>query len=76
MKTICVYSKSKIKTKVTIKQNLEHFKLIRLFIPKFCVTTEKCCCHPPGQYLLERSCFRFQQGPTFLRLNTCGFYFY
>ena len=38
VKNICVYSKSKIKTKVTSKQNLEHFKMInrRLFIPKFC----------------------------------------
>ena len=40
-----------IKTKVTIKQNLEHFKMIdrRSFIPKFYVTIQKCCCHPPGQ---------------------------
>ena len=38
IKNICVYSKSKIKTKVTSKQNLEHFKMInrRLFIHKFC----------------------------------------
>ena len=45
----CVYSKSKIKTKVTNKQNPERFNMInrRLFIHKF-------CCHPPGQYLLER----------------------
>ena len=28
IKNICVYSKSKIKTKVTSKQNLEHFKMI------------------------------------------------
>ena len=35
---ICLYSKIKIKTKVTNKQNLEHFKIInrRLFIHKFC----------------------------------------
>ena len=38
IKNICVYSKSKIKTKVTNKQNLEHFRIInrKLFIPKFC----------------------------------------
>ena len=38
IKNICVYSKSKIKAKVTSKQNLEHFKMInrRLFIHKFC----------------------------------------
>ena len=38
IKKIWVYSKSKIKTKVTSKQNLEHFKMIngRLFIHKFC----------------------------------------
>ena len=38
IKNICVYSKSKIKTKVTSKQNLEYFKMInrRLFIHKFC----------------------------------------
>ena len=38
IKNICVYSKSKIKTKVTSKQNLEHFEMIngRLFIHKFC----------------------------------------
>ena len=38
IKKICVYSKSKIKTKVTGKQKLEHFKMInqRLFIHKFC----------------------------------------
>ena len=37
-KNICLYSKSKIKTKVTNKQNLEHFRIInrKLFIPKFC----------------------------------------
>ena len=54
IKNICVYSKSKIKTKVTSKQNLEHFKMInrRLFIPKFC-NNSKCCCHPPGQYLVD-----------------------
>ena len=38
IKNICVYSKSKIKTKVTNKQNLEYFKTInrRLFIHRFC----------------------------------------
>ena len=37
-KNICVYSKSKIKTKATSKQDLEHFKMISrtLFIHKFC----------------------------------------
>ena len=37
IKNICVYSKSKIKTKVTNKQNLKHFKMINqtLFIHKF-----------------------------------------
>ena len=37
IKSICQYSKIK-KTKVTSKQNLEHFKMInrRLFIHKFC----------------------------------------
>ena len=35
---IGVYGKRKIKTKVTSKQNIEHFKMIdqRLFIRKFC----------------------------------------
>ena len=35
---MCVHSKSKIKTKVTDKQNVEHFKMIngRLYFPKFC----------------------------------------
>ena len=39
---ICVYSKSKIKTKVTRKQNLEHFKMInpKFFIHKFCNNAE------------------------------------
>ena len=38
IKNICVYSKSKIKTKVRRKQNLEHIKTInrRLLIHKFC----------------------------------------
>ena len=38
IKNICVYSKSKIKKKVTSKQNLEHLKMInrRLSIHKFC----------------------------------------
>ena len=38
IKNIFVYSRSKIKTKVTNKQKLEHFKMInrRLFIHKFC----------------------------------------
>ena len=37
IKNICLYSKIK-KTKVTSKQNIEHFKMIhrRLFIQKFC----------------------------------------
>ena len=67
IKDICVYSKCKIKTKVTNKQNLEHFKMIDriLFIRKF-RNNPKCFCHPPGQYLLERFCFRLHQGPTFL----------
>ena len=38
IRNICVYSKSKIKTNVTSKQNLEYFKIVirRLFIDKFC----------------------------------------
>ena len=38
IKNIYVYSKSKIKTKVTSKQNLEHFKMTNrtLFVYKFC----------------------------------------
>ena len=38
IKNICVYSKSKMKIKLTSKQNLEHLKMInrRLFIHKFC----------------------------------------
>ena len=38
IKNICVYSRSKIKTKVTSKQNQEHLKMInrRLCIDKFC----------------------------------------
>ena len=35
------------------------------------VTSQKCCCYPPGQYYLECLCFRFHQGPTFLHLRTC-----
>ena len=37
IKNICIYSKSKIKTKVPFKQSLEHFKMTnrRLFIPNF-----------------------------------------
>ena len=63
--------KVKKQKKVTSKQNLEYFKIInqRLFIPKFC-NNSKCCCHPPGQYLLEHLCFPFQQGPSFSRLST------
>ena len=77
IKNICVNSKSEIKTKVINKQNLKHFKMInrRLFIHKFC-NNSKCCCHSPGQHLLERLCFRFHIGPTFLRLSTCVFRFY
>ena len=38
IKNICVYSKRKIKTKLTSKQNPEHFKIINrgLLIHKFC----------------------------------------
>ena len=38
IKNICAYSKSKIKTKATSKQNLEHFKMINriLLINKLC----------------------------------------
>ena len=32
------------------------------------VTIQKCCCHPPGLYLLERLPFRLHQGPDFLVL--------
>ena len=73
IKNIWVYSKSKIKTKVTSKQNLEHFKMInrRLFIHEL-----KCCCHPPGQYLLECLCFPLHQGPSFICLSTFVFRFY
>ena len=80
IKNFCVYSKSKIKTKVTSKQNLEHFKMInrRLLIHKFCDNSkiQKCCCHPPGQFLLERLCFRLHQEPTIFLLSTCIFRFY
>ena len=76
IKNICVFSKSKIKTEVTSKLNLEHFKMInrRFFINKLC-KIQKCCCHPPEQYSLEGLCFCFHQGPTFLRLSTCVFRF-
>ena len=76
IKNICVFSKSKIKTEVTRKLNLEHFKMInrRFFINKLC-KIQKCCCHPPEQYSLEGLCFCFHQGPTFLRLSTCVFRF-
>ena len=81
---------SKIKTKVTGKQNLAHFKMtIQIFfIHNFCnnskmllssswaIFVQKCYCHPPGQYLLERLCFGLHQVPTFLRLSTCVFRFY
>ena len=42
IKNICVYSKSKIKTKVTNKQNLQNFKMInwRLFSHKFFKNSE------------------------------------
>ena len=42
----------------------------RLFIHKF-VTIQKCCFHPPGQYLLQRLCFLCHHGQTFLRLSNC-----
>ena len=71
IKKLCVYSKSKIKTKVTSKQNLEYFKMInqRIFIHKSCFL-------PPGQYLLKYLCFRLHQGSVFLCLSTCVFRFY
>ena len=52
IKNICVSIKS--------KENWEHVKLIyrRLFTHKYCNNSKKCCYHPPGQYLLERLCFR------------------
>ena len=50
IKNFFVFSKSKIKTKVISKQNLEHFKMInrKLFIHKFCNSSKKCCCRAPG----------------------------
>ena len=77
IKNICVYSKSKIKTKVTSKQNLEHFKMInrRLFIHKFC-NNSKMLLSLSWAMFMERLCFPFDQGPTFLRLSTCVFRFY
>ena len=78
IKNISVCSKSKIKTKVTSKQNPEHFKMInrRLFIHKSFVTIQKCCCYSLGQKLLERLSFRLHQAPFFLRLSTFDFHFF
>ena len=64
---------SKIKTKVTRKQNLEHFKIIKDCVFTSFIAIRKCCCHPAGQYLLEHLCFCLHQGPTFLHLSTCVF---
>ena len=39
------------------------------------VTIQKCCCHPPEQYLLELLCFLLHQESTFLRLSALCFSF-
>ena len=74
IKNICVYSKSKIKTKVTSKQNLEYFKMInrRLFIHKFCNNLKMLLSSSWTKFI---KCFRLHQGPAFLRLSTCVFVF-
>ena len=71
IKNICIYSKSKIKTKVTNKQNLEDFKVInwRLFSQKFFNNSRIVLSS-------ERFCSRFHHGQTFLRWSTCAFRFY
>ena len=64
IKNICVSSKSKIQTKVSSNQNLEHFKMInrRLLV------------HP---YSSSWAIFiSLHQEPTFLRLSICAFRFY
>ena len=47
----------------------------RLFIHKFC-NNSKMLLSLSWAMFMERLCFRFYQGPTFLRLSTCVFPFY
>ena len=58
IKNICVYSKSKIKTKVTSKQNLEHFKMVNrwaIFIRALAFSSS-----PRANFsLFEYLCFSF-----------------
>ena len=77
IKNICVYSKSKIKTKETNRPNLEYFKMInrRFFIHKFC-NNSKMLLSPFWAMFMETLCFYFYQWPTFLCLSTCVFRFY
>ena len=77
IKNICVYSKSRTKTKITSKQNLEHFKMInrRLFIHKFC-NNSKMLLSSSWAIFIRALMFALHQGPTFLRFSTCVFCFY
>ena len=72
IKKICVRSKSKVKTKVTSKQNLEYFNMInrRLLIYKLC-NDSKMLLSSPWAMFISGLCFCPHQGPTFLRLSNC-----
>ena len=67
IKKICVYSKSKIKTKVTSTQNLEHFKMInrRLFIHKFCNNSKKILPSSSRTILIRALVFSFSPRANF-----------
>ena len=75
IKDICVYSKSKIKTKVTSKQILEHFKMMnqRLFIHKLCNNSEMLL---SSSWAIFIRVLVFLSSPAFLHLSTCVFCFY
>ena len=76
IKNICIYSKSKIKTKVTSKQNPEHFKMInkRLFIHKFCNNLKMLLSSSWAKYI-RALVFSSSPRANFL-LGTCVFRFY
>ena len=75
IKDICVYSKSKIKTKVTSKQILEHFKMMnqRLFIHKLCNNSEMLL---SSSWAIFIRVLVLLSSPAFLHLSTCVFCFY
>ena len=77
IKNICAYSNSKMKTKVTNKQNRENFKMInrKLFIPKFC-NNSKILLSFSLLIFIRALVFSFSRRANFSSFESCVFCFH